>query len=68
MAFKVSETIQIKQGKLDFPHYRCTNCHAKWYDSGDVIALVVSYQLAAATSTRATTTGSPLRLSTSNKA
>ena len=45
MAFKVSETIQIKQGKLDFPHYRCTNCHAKWYDSGDVIALVVSYQL-----------------------
>jgi hypothetical protein len=44
MVFKVTETIQIPAGKLDFPHYRCQNYHAKWYESGDVIALVVSYQ------------------------
>jgi len=42
--YQVKEIIQITRGPLDFPHYRCQSCAAKWYDASDVIALVVSYQ------------------------
>lgn len=43
--FEVPETVAISEGELDLPLFRCENCGAKWYDAGDVISLVVSYQV-----------------------
>jgi uncharacterized Zn finger protein len=43
--FEIPEVVQMSQGDLDLPLFRCENCGAKWYDASDVIPIVVIYRL-----------------------
>jgi hypothetical protein len=40
---KIPFTIDISKGPLDFPSYRCEDCHQIWYDGYDVISLIIHY-------------------------